>query len=85
MCTVESPIHVNIKKAIVSSDENDTQILLRRWHNSSRLFKNKVARDAIQIETEGSGEFSEIFPYVSGKRGREVYINGDVDHGVRLY
>lgn len=26
---------------------------------------------------------TDVAPYVSGKRGREVFINGDVDYGVR--
>ena len=25
---------------------------------------------------------TDVAPYVSGKRGREVFINGDVDYGV---
>ncbi|KAL1957032.1 hypothetical protein VTO42DRAFT_6409 [Malbranchea cinnamomea] len=83
MCTVEAPIHINVKKAIVAADESDTQLLLRRWRNTSRLFKNKVAKEAYKIEKESTtGEFSEVAPYVSGKRGREVFINGDIDYGV---
>ncbi|PGH12955.1 hypothetical protein AJ79_03928 [Helicocarpus griseus UAMH5409] len=83
MATVEAPIHNNVKKAIVSAGEEDTQLLLRRWRNTSRLFKNKVAKDAYKIEKEAtSEEFSQIAPYVSGQRGRQVFINGDVDYGV---
>ncbi|KAL8684297.1 MAG: hypothetical protein Q9218_008350, partial [Villophora microphyllina] len=44
---------------------------------------NKVARNAVKIEKEStSGKFEEVAPYVSGKRGREVFLNGDVDYGV---
>nr|POE87338.1 nitronate monooxygenase [Quercus suber] len=83
MCTVEAPIHNNIKKAIVAAQETDTQLVLRRWKNTSRLFKNKVTEQAIKVERESTtGEFSEIAPYVSGQRGRQVYINGDPDYGV---
>ena len=85
MATVEAPIHNNIKKAIVNAQESDTQLLLRRWKNTSRLFKNKVADEAYKIEKESTtGEFSEVGPLVSGKRGRQVFLNGDVDYGVRL-
>lgn len=85
MCTVEAPIHINVKKAIVDAQEDNTQLLLRRWRNTSRLFKNKVAIEAYKVEKESqSDEFSQIAPLVSGKRGREVFINGDVDHGVRI-
>jgi NAD(P)H-dependent flavin oxidoreductase YrpB (nitropropane dioxygenase family) len=83
MCTVEAPIHENIKKAIVEAQETDTELVLRRWKNTSRLFKNKVTDDAVKIERESqTGKFEEIAPYVSGKRGREVFINGDKDYGV---
>ncbi|KAI5780169.1 hypothetical protein DFH27DRAFT_362623 [Peziza echinospora] len=83
MCTVEAPIHENVKKAIVAASEDDTELLLRRWRNTSRLFKNKVAVEAKKIETTSTtGEFKELAHLVAGKRGREVYLNGDVDHGV---
>ena len=83
MCTVEAPIHVNIKQSIVDASENDTELVLRRWKNTSRLFKNKVTEAATRIERESTtGKFEEVAPYVSGKRGREVFLNGDKDYGV---
>ncbi|KAL9598618.1 MAG: hypothetical protein Q9219_004363 [cf. Caloplaca sp. 3 TL-2023] len=83
MCTVEAPIHVKVKEAIVAAKETDTELVLRRWRNTSRLFSNKVAREAVKVERESqSGAFEDVAPYVSGKRGREVFLNGDVDHGV---
>jgi NAD(P)H-dependent flavin oxidoreductase YrpB (nitropropane dioxygenase family) len=86
MCTVEAPIHENIKKAIVEAQETDTELVLRRWTNTSRMFKNQVTKDALKIERESStGKFEEIAPYVSGKRGREVFINGDKEYGVSVF
>ena len=83
MCTVEAPIHHNVKKSIVDAQETDTELVLRRWKNTSRLFGNKVAKEAVKVEKEStSGKFEDVAPYVSGKRGREVFINGDVDYGV---
>lgn len=83
MCTIEAPIHQNIKESIVKAQETDTELVLRRWKNTSRMFSNKVARDAIKIERESpTGKFEEVAPYVSGKRGREVFLNGDPEHGV---
>lgn len=83
MCTVEAPIHQKIKQAIVDAQETDTELVLRRWKNTSRLFKNKVTDEAVQIEkTSTTGKFEEVGPLVSGKRGREVFINGDKDFGV---
>ncbi|KAI5307117.1 hypothetical protein KEM56_004326 [Ascosphaera pollenicola] len=83
LCTVEAPVHENVKKAIVNAKETDTQLLLRRWTNTTRLFKNKVTKDAWEVEKNSTtGDFSEIAPYVSGKRGQEVFTKGDVDYGV---
>jgi NAD(P)H-dependent flavin oxidoreductase YrpB (nitropropane dioxygenase family) len=85
MCTIEAPIHMNIKEAIVNASENDTQLVLRRWKNTSRLFKNKVTAQAVKVEQESTtGKFEEVAPFVSGKRGREVFINGDPDFGVSI-
>ncbi|KAL9084815.1 MAG: hypothetical protein Q9165_007883 [Trypethelium subeluteriae] len=83
MCTVEAPIHVKIKEAIVEAQETDTELVLRRWRNTSRLFSNKVAKEAVKVEKEStSGKFEDVAPLVSGKRGREVFLNGDKDFGV---
>ncbi|KAF7160816.1 hypothetical protein CNMCM5623_006410 [Aspergillus felis] len=83
MCTVEAPIHQKVKEAIVASDENNTNLVMRRWKNTTRLFRNKVTEEALKVEKESkTGEFAEIAPFVSGKRGREVFLNGDIDYGV---
>ncbi len=85
MCTIEAPIHQKVKQAIVDAQETDTELVLRRWKNTSRLFANKVAKEAVKVEKEStSGKFEDVAPYVSGKRGREVFINGDVDYGVSV-
>lgn len=83
MATVEAPIHQKIKEEIVKAQETDTTLLLRRWKNTSRLYKNKVALEALKVERESkTGEFAEVAPLVSGKRGKEVFVNGDPEFGV---
>ena len=83
MCTLEAPIHHNIKQAIVDAQETDTDLVLRRWKNTSRLFRNKATQGALEIEkTSTTGEFKEVQPWVSGQRGRQVFLNGDKDFGV---
>jgi len=39
MCTVEAPIHQNVKEAIVKMDENGTILVLRKFRNTTRLAK----------------------------------------------
>jgi NADH:quinone reductase (non-electrogenic) len=83
MCTVEAPVHVNIKQAIVEAQETDTELVLRRWRNTTRLFKNKVTTEVVKVERSSQeGKFDEVAPLVSGKRGREVFVSGDKDFGV---
>lgn len=83
MCTVEAPIHDNIKRDIVQAQETDTELVLRRWRNTTRLFKNKITAEVVRVERESQeGKFEEVAPLVSGKRGREVFVNGDKDYGV---
>lgn len=83
MCTVEAPVHHKIKETIVGASEHDTALVLRRWKNTTRLYRNKVTEEALKVERESqTGEFSEIAPFVSGKRGKEVFVNGDKDYGV---
>lgn len=83
MCTVEAPIHQNIKQAIIEASETDTALVLRRWTNTSRWFKNKVTLEALQIEHESTtGKFDEVASLVSGRRGRQVFLTGDKEAGV---
>jgi len=83
MCTVEAPIHWNIKEAIVKAQETDTQLVLRKWRNTSRLFKNETSTKAYEIENDPkTTEFKDVQPWVSGQRGRQVFLNGDKDYGV---
>ncbi|KAF1941033.1 inosine monophosphate dehydrogenase [Clathrospora elynae] len=83
MCTIEAPIHQNIKQSIVDAQETDTTLVLRRWKNTSRLFANKVALQAVDVEKNSTtGKFEEVAEFVSGKRGRQVFLNGDKDFGV---
>ncbi|KAL2112179.1 hypothetical protein VUR80DRAFT_8339 [Thermomyces stellatus] len=83
MCTVEAPVHHNIKEEIVKAQETDTALVLRRWKNTTRLYKNKVTEQALKVERESTtGNFEEIAPFVSGKRGKQVFVDGDPDYGV---
>ncbi|PHH79206.1 hypothetical protein CDD80_5373 [Ophiocordyceps camponoti-rufipedis] len=63
MCTVEAPVHAGIKERIVGAGETDTVLLLRRWRNTTRLYANRVAREALAVERGSEkGEFAEVAP-----------------------
>jgi len=83
MCTVESPIHRNIKDKIVTSTEQDTIHIFRTLHNTARVFKNRVALEVVSIEHRpGGAKFEDVRDLVSGARGRKVYELGDPDYGI---
>ncbi|KAF2743336.1 inosine monophosphate dehydrogenase [Sporormia fimetaria CBS 119925] len=83
MATVESPIHLQVKEAIVKATENDTVLVLRKFRNTTRLHKNKVSLEVHQIENTKEGvKFEDVAHLMSGKRGKGVYETGDVDAGV---
>ena len=85
MCTVESPIHHNIKQAIVDADERNTALMFRTLHNTARVFSNKVSREVVAIERKKGKDniqFEDIRHLVAGERGRKVYTTGDPDYGV---
>lgn len=83
MVTVESPIHQNVKQAIVDSDEMSTILVLRKFRNTTRLHRNKVSMEVHQIEnTKKDVTFADVAHLMSGQRGKGVYETGDVDAGV---
>lgn len=83
VCTEESSVHQNIKEAIVKATEQDTTHIFRTMGNTSRVFKNKIAKEVVAIERRpGGAKFEDIRELVSGARGKLVYETGDVDAGV---
>ena len=82
MCTVESPIHAQIKQSIVGASEGDTELVLKKWKNTNRIFKNGIADETKRIEALPESEFKDVQHLVAGSRGRQVFINGDANAGV---
>jgi len=81
MCTVESPIHENIKQQIVANDERATELIFRTMHNTSRVAKNLISTQVVAMEKEGA-KFEDVRELVAGTRGRSVYEVGDNDAGI---
>ncbi|KAI0915991.1 hypothetical protein AcW1_009380 [Taiwanofungus camphoratus] len=83
MCTVESPIHQNIKDKIIASSEQDTVHIFRTLRNTARVFRNTVSEQVVALERRPEGaKFEELRDLVSGQRGRRVYETGDPDYGI---
>ncbi|CAO3675059.1 unnamed protein product [Rhizopus stolonifer] len=82
MCTVEAPIHQNIKEAIVKADERSTTLVFRPFRNTSRIFRNSIATEVNERERNPNVQFEDVRELVSGARGRQVYTTGDPEFGV---
>jgi nitronate monooxygenase len=82
MCTKESPIHENVKKAMVDMDERSTNLIFRTLHNTARVARNAVSDEVVGIEQKGNAKIEDISHLVAGARGRVVFEDGDTEHGI---
>src|SRR5580700_3152396 len=48
MCTKESPIHENVKRAYVANDERGTTLIFLDLHNTARVGKNAVSEEVVR-------------------------------------
>jgi len=83
MCTVEAPVHQNIKNRMLASTERDTVHVFRPLRNTARVFKNSVSTEVVRRESRPDGaRFSDLQDLVAGERGRGVYETGDIEAGM---
>lgn len=83
MCTIESPIHDNVKRQIVENDERATDLVYRPFRNTARVARNTVSQEIRSIEAQPGATFEDIRHLAAGVRGRErVLRDGDVDGGI---
>ena len=81
MATAESPIHPDIKRAIVENSERSTDVIFRPFRNTARVAKNAISERVLEIQADG-GSFEDVRDLVAGSRGARVYETGDPDHGI---
>ncbi|MBB5465074.1 nitronate monooxygenase [Paraburkholderia sp. CI2] len=81
MATREAPIHENVKRRLVEHDERNTALIFRTLKNTSRIFRNSVAEQVLEIEQKEGVTFADLKPLVSGERGKRVYETGDTEDG----
>ena len=81
MATKESPIHQLVKEQIVANDERATELIFRTMRNTSRVAKNPISTQVVQMEKEGA-KFEDVRDLVAGARGKQVYATGDWKDGI---
>ncbi|OUV67210.1 MAG: nitronate monooxygenase [Gammaproteobacteria bacterium TMED133] len=82
MATKEAPIHENVKQQMVENDERATEMIFRTLKNTARVASNSVSREVVSIESKGNATIDDLSHLVSGARGRVVFEDGDVEHGI---
>ena len=84
VATREAPVHDNVKRKLVEGNELDTALIYRTLRNTGRVYRNKIAEQVLEIEAQpGETNFADIYPLVSGTRGRERVIErGMTDDGL---
>ena len=82
MATKEAGVHQNVKDKMKEADELSTNLMFRTMHNTARVFKNSVSNEVVEIESTGEATFEDVKDLVAGQRGRVVFEEGDLEHGI---
>ena len=80
--TQEAPIHEKIKQYYLNQDERSTNLIFRKFRNTTRVAKNSISDLVVELSQKPDIQFEDIRPYVSGAKGRMALETGDVDAGL---
>jgi NAD(P)H-dependent flavin oxidoreductase YrpB (nitropropane dioxygenase family) len=81
IATVEAPVHMNVKKALVEADELSTRLIMRPLRNTERVLTNAAVEKIRAIEKEKGADvgIEDIYPLVAGTQNRKVLQEGEMD------
>lgn len=82
-CTLvaeETPLHKNVKEAMLNACETDTMIIMRTIQNSHRVWINNAAQKVAELEKQNAG-LQAIVDAGGGDRARRMFHEGDVQAG----
>jgi len=81
MLTKECQIPDSYKKAMLEAAENSTQLIQRSIENPSRVLRNKLVAEILEMERKGT-TLEELLPLIGGERARGAMAAGDIDYGI---
>ena len=85
LATKDCKVHPNIHKMLLDHYEMDTALSLRKllgnYGLQVRALRNDIIRKVEDIEEHG-GDFSELFPLISGERARLVWDSGEAEQAM---
>jgi NAD(P)H-dependent flavin oxidoreductase YrpB (nitropropane dioxygenase family) len=79
VATQECEVHENIKRELVKREEHETALICKTLGLQGRAIKNKVCEEVLALESKGC-DLSQLIPLISGKRVKEAWETGNVDH-----
>ena len=81
LATKECWVHDNVKQALVAGNELSTQLIFRRLRNTSRLYKNSVAKQLAVLDADPTKTFEDMKQLAAGAKAPAVYEQGDIEAG----
>ena len=81
LTTKESPIHENLKQALVNATELDTMLIMRSLDATHRVWINSAAQKCAKLESEGA-DLDSIFKVISGENAKKMFDEGEVGSGI---
>lgn len=81
MLTKECRLHNSYKEALLEAAENSTEIIQRSIGSPSRVLRNKIAEEVLEMERQGT-TLEELLPVIGGDRTRSAMAAGDIEHGI---
>jgi len=85
LATKDSGVHENIYKMLIAKNEMDTGLGLRKLLGNFglqvRALRNEIMLKIEEVEA-ADGDFSELFPLISGERAKQAWQSGDAEHAM---
>ncbi len=81
LMTRESPIHDNLKQALLKASELHTKIVMRSVGASHRVWANAAAQKILELEAANADPM-EVLQVASGEKAKMMFDLGDVGAGI---
>jgi nitronate monooxygenase len=81
LLTRESPLHPAVKQRMLAADLRGTVMVGRSAGDSSRVLRNKMVEEVLELERNGARRYEELFPLIGAERWMDASGRGDADDG----
>lgn len=81
LMTRESPMPDTVKARYLAASERDTTLICRSIGDSTRVLKNALTEQILELERSGNASHDELMRLASSQRWVEAALRGDPDDG----